>query len=132
MILSYVDLLGDGQRHEMQATITTDHPALSYDQPVLILEDGQPLDLSSWMLLSYQVIQADEDEIPMLRQWLSWIDMVTPKKQEAAAGRPTYYGQPMKQTAVWLPEAMIKWLKSQGGMSETMRALIKNAMGLPY
>jgi hypothetical protein len=48
--------------------------------------------------------------------------------EEAAAGRPTYYGEAMKQTAVWLPEAMIEWLKSQGGMGETMRKLIKNAM----
>lgn len=48
---------------------------------------------------------------------------------EEAAGRPTYYGKPMKQTAIWLPEEMIEWLKAQPGtMSETMRILIKQAM----
>jgi len=50
--------------------------------------------------------------------------------EDAAGGRPTYYDQPMKQTAVWLPEAQIDWLKSQpGGMGETMRRLIAQASG---
>jgi len=49
--------------------------------------------------------------------------------EEAGAGRPTYYDEPMRQTAVWLPEAMIAWLKSQPGtMGETIRELIKRAM----
>lgn len=50
--------------------------------------------------------------------------------QEEATLRPTYYGKPMKQTAIWLPEEMIEWLKSQPGktMSEVMRGLIKGAM----
>lgn len=85
MKLSYVDLLGDGQRHEMPASITTEHPASHYSQPVILLEDGEPLDLSSWMLLNYQVTQADQEELAMLKQWLSWIDLVTQDKQEAAA-----------------------------------------------
>lgn len=46
-----------------------------------------------------------------------------------ASGRPTYYGQPMRQTAIWLPEEMITWLKAQPGtMSETIRELIQKAM----
>jgi hypothetical protein len=50
--------------------------------------------------------------------------------EEATAGRPTYYDQPMRQTAVWLPEAMIAWLKAQpdGGMGETLRRIIKAEM----
>jgi len=49
--------------------------------------------------------------------------------EEAAAGRPTYYDQPMRQTGIWLPEDMIAWLKAQpGGMSEAMRRLIETAM----
>lgn len=48
---------------------------------------------------------------------------------EASAGRPTYYGQTMKQTAVWLPDEMITWLKAQPGtMGEAIRDLIKKAM----
>ena len=49
--------------------------------------------------------------------------------EEASAGRPTYFDQPMKQTAIWLPEKMISWLKQQpGGMGEVIRELIKQAM----
>lgn len=49
--------------------------------------------------------------------------------EEATGGRPTYYDQAMKQTALWLPEEMITWLKNQPGtMSETIRDLIKAAM----
>ncbi len=45
-------------------------------------------------------------------------------------GRPTFGDQPMRQTAVWLPEAMIAWLKAQpdGGMGETLRRIIKAEM----
>lgn len=43
--------------------------------------------------------------------------------------RPTLYNQKMKQTAIWLPEDMINWLKAQNGsMSETVRELIRQAM----
>lgn len=45
------------------------------------------------------------------------------------AGRPPLYDEPMKQTAVWLPEHMIAWLKDQPGtMSKAMRRLIDQAM----
>jgi len=49
--------------------------------------------------------------------------------EEASLGRPTYYDKPMTQTAVWLPDEMIAWLKEQpGGMGEKIRELIKQAM----
>ncbi len=49
--------------------------------------------------------------------------------EDAAAGRPTLYGKPMKQTAIWLPDEMIDWLKAQpGSMSDVMRDLIDQAM----
>jgi len=48
--------------------------------------------------------------------------------EEASAGRPTYYDQPMRQTAVWLPEEMIAWLKQDGNMGEKIRGLIQAAM----
>lgn len=48
--------------------------------------------------------------------------------EEATAGRPTYYGETMKQTAVWLPQGMIDWLKAQPeGMGNKMRELIAAA-----
>lgn len=45
-------------------------------------------------------------------------------------GRPTFGDLPMRQTAVWLPEAMITWLKAQpdGGMGETLRRIIQAEM----
>lgn len=44
-------------------------------------------------------------------------------------GRPTFYSKKMKQTAVWLTDEMIEWLKSQPGtMSVVIRKLIQDAM----
>lgn len=49
--------------------------------------------------------------------------------EDAVAGRPTYYGKPMRQTAIWMPEEMIEWLKNQNEtMSDSIRKLIENAM----
>jgi hypothetical protein len=62
MKLSYVDLLGDGKRHEVEATITTEHSASSYGQPVIVMEDGGALDLPSWALLGYRVVEATPEE----------------------------------------------------------------------
>lgn len=48
---------------------------------------------------------------------------------EEASGRPPMYDQTMKQTALYLPEPMINWLKAQdGNMSETIRELIDQQM----
>jgi len=53
-------------------------------------------------------------------------DMVV---EEASAGRPALYDKPMKQTAVWLPEEMLEWLKAQpGSMSDQIRAMIEEKM----
>jgi len=50
-------------------------------------------------------------------------------EEAADRGRPTYYDKPMRQTAIWLPEEMIDWLKSQErSMSEVMRNLIRARM----
>lgn len=48
--------------------------------------------------------------------------------EEASAGRPTYYGQSMRQTSVWLPDEMIAWLKERGNMGDQIRKLISEAM----
>lgn len=49
--------------------------------------------------------------------------------EEASAGRPAIYDKPMKQTAVWLTEEMIEWLKAQpGSMSDQLRAMIEEKM----
>lgn len=66
MILSYGDLFS-GERHRIEATITTNHPASSYGIPVIVLPDGESLDPASWVLLGYQVIDATPEELDALR-----------------------------------------------------------------
>jgi len=61
MILSYHNL-GEKKRHRVKAKITTEHSASSYGQPVIVLEDGGALDLFSWTVLGYRVIQAGKRE----------------------------------------------------------------------
>lgn len=71
MILSYVDILGDGERHNIKAKITTEHSLSSYGQPALLLEDGQPLNAESWFLMAYQVAKATPEEFELLKKWVS-------------------------------------------------------------
>lgn len=71
MKLSYTDVLGDRQRHEVDATVTTNHSASSYGIPVIVLPDGEALSIASWMLMSYQVEQATPQEFEMLSRALS-------------------------------------------------------------
>lgn len=71
MIVSYVDLLGDQQRHQIEAEVTTDHPASSYGIPVVVLPDGESLSIESWILLNYQVEETTAGELDALRRALA-------------------------------------------------------------
>lgn len=82
MIVSYIDILGDKERHEIKATVTTDHPASSYGIPVVVLPDGESLDIASWILLSYAVVEATREELASLTKALS---PYTTPMQEAAS-----------------------------------------------
>jgi hypothetical protein len=43
MILSYQDIFEPkAKRTRIRATVTTDHPASHYGQPVIVLKDGGP------------------------------------------------------------------------------------------
>ena len=54
MILSYQDIFQEGaKRIRIKATITTEHSASSYGQPVIVLDDGGALDLMSWVAMDY-------------------------------------------------------------------------------
>lgn len=71
MKLSYVDILGDKERHIVNATVTADHAASSYGQPVIVLDsDGQALDITSWVLLNYQIEEATPEEFELLKRVL--------------------------------------------------------------
>ena len=67
MILSYHNL-GEEKRHRVKAKVTTEHSASSYGQPVIVLEDGNALDLFSWTALGYQVVRAGKRETEALKQ----------------------------------------------------------------
>jgi hypothetical protein len=69
MKLSYCDLLGDHERKEVKAEITTEHPLSHYGQPVILLEDGGGLDYQSAALLDYRLVEATEEEAELLKQW---------------------------------------------------------------
>lgn len=75
MKLSYVDILGDGERHTVTATVTTDHPDSSYGQPVILLNDGNPLDMTSYALMGYQVIKATPEEVEQMEKIYTTIRM---------------------------------------------------------
>lgn len=48
---------------------------------------------------------------------------------ERERGRPTYFGEKMKQTAVYLTNEQLNWLETQPlNKSETIRNLIDEAM----
>ena len=85
MELSYMDILGDGERHNIKATITTEHPNSSYGQPVILLEDGKPLNAESWVLMAYQVVKATPEELEMLKQWVSTVMFLLGVDDSAAA-----------------------------------------------
>lgn len=73
MILSYIDILGDGKRHTVTASVTTEHALSSYGQPVLLLEDGNPLNAESWILMAYQVVSATPEELDLLKRWANML-----------------------------------------------------------
>ncbi len=70
MRLSYRNIT-TGDRHEATATVTTDHPASSYGQPVIVLDsDGDALDINSWTLLDYRIEQANPEEAEQIKRVL--------------------------------------------------------------
>lgn len=68
MILQYTDLFDVKRKtHKVKATISTEHPASHYGQPVIVLKDGNALDLVSWVTLGYQVVKATKKELEALQ-----------------------------------------------------------------
>lgn len=50
-------------------------------------------------------------------------------EQKKSPGRPPRYGKTMKQTAIYMPQDQIDWLKRQkASASETVRNLIREEM----
>lgn len=88
MMLQYTDILGDGKPHRINATITTEHSSSSYGIPALLLDDGNPLDASSWALMGYRVISISRAELPLMERWLGNLySMLGMASGAAALGR---------------------------------------------
>jgi hypothetical protein len=67
MILTYAYLIDEkGESRRINAEITTNHPGSFHGQPIIVLEDGEPLDPASWITLGYKVVSADERELAAL------------------------------------------------------------------
>jgi hypothetical protein len=74
MLLSYTDIFSESRdRTTVKAEMTTEHPASSYGQPVLVLEDGGALDLSSWIFGDYRIEEATKEEEQAVESYLSRI-----------------------------------------------------------
>jgi hypothetical protein len=67
MILSHTDLFDEKRlQHRIKATVTTNHPASHYGQPVVVVENGAALDSFSWITHRYRVLKASKKEISAL------------------------------------------------------------------
>ena len=62
MKLEYTDIFNGGKKVKVKAIVTTEHPASSYGIPVIVLDDGNALDLQSWSILGFRVIKATKKE----------------------------------------------------------------------
>ena len=63
MILSYLNIFKPSARKtRVKATITANHSAGSYGQPVIVLEDDGSLDLMAWVAMGCQAVQATKKE----------------------------------------------------------------------
>jgi hypothetical protein len=63
MILTYKYLTDEKRKSQhIKAEMTTNHPASHHGQPVIVPEDGEPLDPLSWAALRYKVVSANEAE----------------------------------------------------------------------
>jgi hypothetical protein len=77
MILKYRDL-GEDRYHRIKAEITTEHSASHYGLPVIVLEDGNALDLFSWVALGYQIVRANKKECVQLKKIFANFEMMLP------------------------------------------------------
>ena len=77
MKVAYVDVLGDGERHVVEAEVSLEPEVSSYGQPAVILESGVQVDVTSWVLLGYQVLQASQEELDLMGRFLRLAEMVT-------------------------------------------------------
>jgi len=66
----------DREHVELTCTITSDHPASQFGQPVLSIQEwgGAAMDLHHWMLSRCEVIEIDDAEKPLFERWIKQFD----------------------------------------------------------
>ena len=78
MKLSYFTdpLSGSTKRRTVTARVTTEHSTSSYGQPVIVMPDGEALDLASWALCGYRVEKATSEERSLLAEVFKPLGMI--------------------------------------------------------
>lgn len=71
------DMMTD-QHIELTASLTTDHPASSYGQPVMVISewDGEAMSHQNWILAGCEVVDLPDDEAEDFKQWYSLIEVM--------------------------------------------------------
>jgi len=124
MKLRYTDIVTK-EYHYVDAEITTNHPASHYNIPVVVLDDGDVIGAQSWVMLQYKAVEVSAEERPLLERFLHNTRAVTAPEM----GRPPIYGEPMRQTTIFLPIPMHNWLKARAvPMSVFVRDLLAEEM----
>lgn len=81
MIIEGYDLVRD-KAVTLTASMATEHPASSYGQPVMLIDewDGGVMSHANFILIGARVIEINDQEIEALQKWHQLFD--------AMAGRP--------------------------------------------
>ena len=69
-----------GEEIILTATLTTEHPASSYGQPVMIIDEWEGngvMDHQNWVLSCCEVIEMDESERDDFEKWHRLIEVIT-------------------------------------------------------
>jgi len=72
----------------LTATLTTDHPASSYGQPVMMIDewewDDDCMSHQNWILAGCQVVEIADDEVEDFKKWYHLIEALVGKLAEKA------------------------------------------------
>ena len=70
------DLMTD-HNIELNATLTTDHPASSYGQPVMVIDEwGDCMSHQNWVLAGCYIVEIDDDEKEDFAKWYGLIEQM--------------------------------------------------------
>jgi hypothetical protein len=81
-IKAYDVITGEGI--DLTALLTTDHPASSYGQAVMVIDErnGEVMSHQNWILAGCHVVDLPDDEAEDFKQWYSLIEVMTGEVQQ--------------------------------------------------